>query len=78
MRAGGIVADGVRRPPTAKGTAFLRLETRQGIVDVIVPAELAIQPATRKAFRSAFLVVEGTIRQQGAMTSIAASCLQPL
>lgn len=38
VRIGGIIAEGVRTPPTANGAGFLRLENVEGIVDVIVPA----------------------------------------
>lgn len=51
VRVGGLVADGLRRPPTAKGTAFIRLEQPDGLIDVIVPAEVyaACRPALRFA-----------------------------
>jgi len=71
VTVGGLVADGIRRPPTAKGTAFLRLDEPEGIVDVIVPA------AVFQAFRavllsSAFLVIEGRLRKQAATVSVTA------
>src|SRR5579859_4881712 len=34
VKVGGLVADGLRRPPTSKGTSFLRLEDPDGMVDV--------------------------------------------
>ena len=76
VRVGGVVADGVRRPPTAKGTAFIRLENADGMVDVIIPA--AVYSRCRKQLRSAFIVVDGKVQQQGATTSIVARQVRSL
>jgi error-prone DNA polymerase len=76
VRIGGLVADGVRRPPTAKGTAFLRLEEPEGIVDVIMSPE--VFAASHAALHSAFLIVEGVIQRQGSSISVLARRIYPL
>lgn len=68
VRAGGLVADGLRRPPTAKGTSFIRLEDADGLVDVIVPP--AVYAECRQALRSMFLIVEGTLRRNGPRSGV--------
>jgi error-prone DNA polymerase len=70
VKAGGLVADGLRRPPTAKGTSFIRLEDADGLVDVIVPP--AVYAECREALRSVFVVVEGTLQRNGPVISILA------
>ncbi len=76
VKVGGLLADGVRRPPTANGTAFLRLDSPDGIVDVIIPEALFLK--FHDAFRSAFLIVEGKLRQQHPVVSILAKRVDPL
>jgi error-prone DNA polymerase len=74
VKVGGLVADGLRRPPTAKGTSFVRLEEPDGIVDVIVPPP--VYAACREALRSAFMVVEGVLQRQGpAVSGRGAECI---
>ena len=70
VRVGGLVADGVRRPPTAKGTAFIRLEQPNGIIDVVIPKEVYLE--YRKELFSAFVIVEGILKQRGRMVSVTA------
>jgi error-prone DNA polymerase len=70
VKAGGLVADGLRRPPTAKGTGFIRLEDTDGIADVIVPPQVYAE--CRQALRSAFIVVEGKLQRQGNVVTIVA------
>jgi error-prone DNA polymerase len=70
VKVGGLVADGLRRPPTAKGTSFIRVEMPEGLVDVIVPPE--VYAACRQALRSMFVVVEGTLRRNGPVLSVTA------
>src|SRR5207244_11169392 len=70
VRAGGLVADGLRRPPTAKGTSFIRLEDSDGLVDVIVPP--AVYAECRQALRAMFLIVEGTLRRNWPGLSVTA------
>ncbi len=70
VKAGGLVADGLRRPPTAKGASFIRLEDVDGLVDVIVP--VAVYANCRAALRSPFLVVEGVLQRNGSVISILA------
>src|SRR6185295_17703278 len=57
VKAGGMVADGLRRPPTAKGTSFIRLE---------------VYAQCRQALRAAFVVVEGTLQRNGIVISVLA------
>jgi error-prone DNA polymerase len=76
VRAGGLVADGLRRPPTANGTSFIRLEDSDGLVDVIIPP--AVYAECRQALRSVFIVVEGTLRRQGNVLSLLARHVSPL
>jgi len=76
VKVGGLVADGVRRPPTAKGTAFLRLDSPDGIVDVIIPEELYLK--SHDILRSAFLVVEGVLRQKQPAIAITAKRVEAL
>ncbi len=76
VRAGGLVADGLRRPPTAKGTSFIRLEDADGLVDVIVPP--AVYAECRQALRSMFLIVEGTLRRNGPVLSVTAQRIKSL
>ena len=76
VRAGGLVADGLRRPPTAKGTSFIRLEDADGLVDVIVPP--AVYAECRQALRSMFLIVEGTLRRNGPVLSVTAKTVKSL
>src|SRR6185436_1306624 len=40
VKAGGLVADGLRRPPTANGMSFLRLEQPEGIIDIVVSPQV--------------------------------------
>jgi len=76
VRAGGLVADGLRRPPTAKGTSFIRLEDADGLVDVIVPP--AVYAECRQALKSMFLIVEGTLRRNGPVLSVTATRVKSL
>jgi error-prone DNA polymerase len=76
VRVGGLVADGLRRPPTAKGTSFIRLEDADGLVDVIVPP--AVYAECRQALRSLFLIVEGTLQRNGPVLSVTARRVKSL
>jgi error-prone DNA polymerase len=76
VKAGGIVADGLRRPPTAKGTSFIRLEDADGLVEVIVPPQVYAE--CRQALKSVFLVVEGRLRRNGPVLTITAERVSPL
>jgi error-prone DNA polymerase len=76
VKVGGLVADGLRRPPTAKGTSFIRLEEAEGLVDVIVPP--AVYAECRQALRSMFLIVEGTLRRNGPVLSVTAATVRSL
>ncbi len=70
VKVGGLVADGVRRPPTAKGTAFMRLVIWTNDVrpesfemgDVVIPPQVYV--ACRDALHSsAFFIVEGKLER---------------
>jgi error-prone DNA polymerase len=76
VRAGGLVADGLRRPPTAKGTSFIRLEDADGLVDVIVPPQVYAE--CREALRGVFVVVEGVLQRNGLVLSILARRVEAL
>lgn len=71
VRVGGLVADGIRRPPTAKGTAFLRLDEPEGLIDVILP-QAVFEQYRVVLLSSAFLVIEGKLRKQAANVSVTA------
>ncbi len=70
VRVGGLVADGLRRPPTAKGTAFIRLEQPDGLIDVIVPAE--VYAACRAELRSPFVAIDGVLQRVQPVPSVVA------
>ena len=76
VKAGGLVADGLRRPPTANGTSFIRLEDSDGLVDVIVPPQVYAE--CRAALRSVFIVVEGTLQRNGPVLSLLAQTITAL
>jgi error-prone DNA polymerase len=76
VTAGGLVADGLRRPPTAKGTSFIRLEQPEGLVDVIVPP--AVYAECRAALRGLFVVVEGVLQRNGPVLSVLARKVRAL
>ena len=69
MKVGGLKADGVRRPPTANGMSFIRLEDPAGMLDVIISP--AVYAACREALHSAFLVVEGKLQKGPTMAIVA-------
>lgn len=70
VKVGGLVADGLRRPPTANGTSFIRLDTPDGMIDVIVPPP--VYGECREALRSAFIVVEGILQRQPVVVTVLA------
>jgi error-prone DNA polymerase len=76
VRAGGLVADGLRRPPTAKGTSFLRLEDVDGMVDVIVPPKVYAE--CRAAMRCVFLVIDGRLQKNGPVLAMVAERIRAL
>ncbi len=76
VRVGGLVADGLRRPPTAKGTAFIRLEQPDGLIDVIVPAE--VYAARRPELRSPFLAIDGVVQRLQPVPSVLARDIHPV
>jgi error-prone DNA polymerase len=74
---GGLVMDGLRRPPTANGVGFVRLETDECVMDVIVPVE--VYAADWEALRrSLFLVVEGVLQRQWPTLTILAQRVRRL
>lgn len=76
VRVGGLVADGLRRPPTAKGTAFIRLEQPDGLIDVIVPLE--VYAAYREALRAPFLAIDGVLQRVQPVPSLVAKAVMPV
>lgn len=78
VRVGGVVADGLRTPPTAKGAGFIRLEAADGMMDVIIPAALLEGNAIRRTLRNAYVVVDGRIQAKGAILSLVAERIQSL
>ncbi len=76
VRVGGLVADGLRRPPTAKGTAFIRLEQPDGLIDVIVPLE--VYAAYREALRAPFLAIDGVLQRVQPVPSLVAKTVMPV
>ena len=72
VRVGGLMADGLRRPPTAKGTGFIRLEEADGIVDIILSADVLARQEIRDALQSAFIVVEGPLQKTPATLTVLA------
>jgi hypothetical protein len=75
-RVGGLVADGLRRPPTAKGVGCQRLDTPEELTDVVVSPEGF--ECFQEALHSAFLVVEGTLRKQSAALTVTANKISVL
>lgn len=76
VKVGGLVADGLRRPPTAKGVGFIRLDTPDGIMDMIIPPQVYAE--YREALRSAFILVDGVLRRSGVTITIVADRVAPL
>ncbi len=76
VKLGGLVADGLRRPPTAKGTGFIRLEMPEGLVDVVIPLE--VYARCRPALRSAFVIVEGRLQRNRSVLSVMAATVTAL
>ncbi len=67
IRVGGVIV-ARQRPPTAKGVAFLAIEDRSGIVNVMLYPEVA--QIYHRAVMSRFVLVEGEVRRDGAAMSI--------
>ena len=70
------MADGLRRPPTAKGVGFIRLDTPDGMMDAVIPPQVYAE--CREALRSAFIVVEGVLRKSGVTITVVADRVAPL
>ncbi len=67
IRVGGVVV-ARQLPPTAKGVAFLAIEDRSGIVNVMLYPEVV--QTYRRAVMSRFVLVEGEVRRDGAAMNI--------
>ncbi len=67
VRVGGVVVSR-QRPPTARGTAFLALESEGGLVNVILKPQ--VYEASREALKASFVVVEGRVQRQGQAVSV--------
>jgi hypothetical protein len=78
VRIGGIMADGVRSPPTAKGAGFAQVEQPEGMVHVTFPAALLADKATRTALEHGFIVIDGILKRTGKVVSVTATAAYPL
>ncbi|MCU0522038.1 MAG: error-prone DNA polymerase, partial [Anaerolineae bacterium] len=67
IRVGGVIV-ARQRPPTANGVAFLAIEDRSGIVNVMLYPEIA--QTYHRAVMARFVIVEGEIRRDGAAMSV--------
>ena len=66
---GGINA--VRqRPPTAKGTAFLAVEDKLGLMNIIVPK--AVYERDRQASRAPFVIIKGRVQRADNVINVVA------
>jgi error-prone DNA polymerase len=73
---GGVVVS-AQRPPTAGGTAFLAVEDRWGLVNVVLRPE--IHEESRSLMRTTpFVVVEGQLQKQNGAISVLAHKVIPL
>jgi len=69
VRVGGINA--VRqRPPTAKGTAFLAVEDKLGLMNIIVPK--VVYERDRQASRAPFVIIEGRVQRADNVINVVA------
>lgn len=57
-----------QRPPTARGTAFLALEDKGGLINVVLRPEVV--EAYHSALGSPFVVVEGKLQWRGQAISV--------
>jgi len=62
VRVGGLVMDGLRRPPTAQGISFIRLENDEYVFDSIIPIEVYAR-YWESLRHSVLLMVEGTLQR---------------
>jgi error-prone DNA polymerase len=72
---GGILAS-AQRPPTARGVAFLAIEDRWGLVNVVLQPD--VYETSRPALRSPFVVVEGRLQKRNGAITILAHRVLPL
>lgn len=68
VKVGGLVAEGIRRPKSAHGRAFMRLDTPEGMIDISISKELYLKFHT--VLHSRFLVVEGILDKQHPILSV--------
>jgi error-prone DNA polymerase len=72
VKIGGMVMDGLRRPPSAGGLGFIRLEDSDGLYDVTVPIE--VYERDWQALRHLpMLVVEGRLQRVWPMVTVVAA-----
>ncbi len=67
LRVGGVII-ARQRPPTARGTAFIALEDKDGVVNVILRPE--VFTAYREVLRGQFVVIEGVLQWQGQVCGV--------
>lgn len=77
LKIGGLVMDGPRRPPTAHGLTFVRLEDGEGIADIIVPEEVYAQYWSILRHSRTF-IVEGVLQRTWPTLSLLAQRIYPL
>jgi error-prone DNA polymerase len=75
IRIGGVIV-ARQRPPTANGIAFLAVEDENGIVNVMLPADVV--DTYRRPVMSRFVVVEGKIQRDGAAMTVVGNRVIPL
>ncbi len=66
---GGVLV-AAQRPPTAKGTAFLAVEDRWGLINIVLHPQ--VYEASRSALRSTFVVIEGQLQKRNGAISVLA------
>ena len=72
---GGVLVS-AQRPPTARGVAFLALEDRWGLVNIVLHPD--VYDASRPALRARFVVVEGQLQKRNGAITIIAHKVLPL
>jgi error-prone DNA polymerase len=75
IRIGGAVV-ARQQPPTANGVAFLAVEDAQGIVNVVLYANIV--EAYRREIMARFMIIEGQVQRDGAAMNVVGSRILPL
>jgi error-prone DNA polymerase len=72
---GGVIVSR-QRPPTAKGVAFLALEDKGGLINVVIRPK--VYEKSRQALRSPFVAIGGQLQRRGEAISVLARKVLPL